>query len=144
MLAFQLFSCRREGASRAGSVASEFALIVPLLTTLMLGVIEFGTVFFSYSAMQFAAHDAARQMAVNVANQATALAAASNFVPGWARDHVTMSVTQSNAADPSQNIIRVRVVADAGDMAVMSVITRLVPMTLTADASIKQELPYVD
>ena len=144
MVAFQLFSLRGGRGSRAGSAASEFALIVPLLTTLLMGVIEFGTVFFSYSAMQFAAHDAARHMAVNVSSPAVALADASNLVPGWARDNVSMSVTQSNPADPSQNVIRVRLAANAREMAVMSMITRMVPWTLTADASIKQELPYVD
>lgn len=131
-------------ADRSGSAAAEFALVLPLLTTLLLGIIEFGTVFYSYSAMQFAASSAARQMAVNVADQATAISAARDVLPGWARDDVAITVVQSDPADPNRNVIRVRMVADAQAMATIGMITRMVPWSLTADASIKQELPYVD
>jgi Flp pilus assembly protein TadG len=144
VLAFPLFLRSSVRADRSGSVAAEFALIVPLLTTLLLGIIEFGTVFFSYSAMQFAANNAARQMAVNVADQTTAIAAARDVLPGWARDDVAITVVQSDPADPNRNVIRVRMVADARALAATGMLTRIVPWTLTADASIKQELPYVD
>lgn len=144
MVAFLLVLRSGARADRSGSVAAEFALIVPLLTTLLLGIIEFGTVFFCYSAMQFAANGAARQMAVNVADQATAITAARDVLPGWVRDDVAITVDQSDPGDPNRNVIRVRMVADAQAMAVTGMLTRMVPWTLTADVSIKQELPYVD
>ena len=144
MVAFSTVSKSGLRKNRSGSAASEFALILPLLTTLLFGILEFGTVVYSYSAMQFAASRAAREMAVNVADDAAAMAEAKAMLPGWARDDVTISVTQTDAADANSNIIRVQLVAQASDLSIVSMISQVVPWTLTADASIKQELPYVD
>jgi hypothetical protein len=135
---------RRVRADRAGSAVSEFALIVPLLSTLLFGTIEFGSLLYSYSAMQFGATAAARQFAVNVSDEATALAAAQAAVPGWARGDLVLSMTQSDPSDVNRNIINVELRLDADKAGALALITRMVPFTLVADASIKQELPYVD
>lgn len=129
---------------RAGSAVSEFALILPLLSTFVLGIIEFGTIVYSYSAMQFAATAAARQFAVNVSDEAASLAAARAVLPGWARDDVSLTMTQSNAGDVTRNRVSVRLTVAAAQTTPMAMITRVVPLTLTAEASVKQELPYVD
>jgi Flp pilus assembly protein TadG len=109
-----------------------------------MGVLEFGIVLYSYSAMQFGATAAARQFAVNVTDEGASLAAARGALPGWARSAVTMNMQQTDPADVNRNIIRVRLTADAAQITPIAMITRLVPWTLTAEASVKQELPYVD
>jgi Flp pilus assembly protein TadG len=119
-------------------------LLVPLLSTFLIGIIEFGTLFYSYSAMQFAATAAARQFAVNVSSEADALAAARDILPGWARDDIAVSLVQSDAADPNRNVITVRMSVDAAAATPLAMITRAVPWTLRAESSVKQELPYVD
>jgi Flp pilus assembly protein TadG len=143
-VAYQWFKSAGLRADRSGSTAAEFALIAPLLTTLLFGVLEFGIIIYSYSAMQFGANAAARQFAVNVSDEAASLAAARALVPGWARDHITLAMAQSDPGDPNRNIIRVRLEVNAADATPLALLTEAVPWTLTADASVKQELPYVD
>jgi Flp pilus assembly protein TadG len=144
MVAFRGAFGARVRADRRGSAVTEFALIMPILSTFLLGIIEFGTILYSYSAMQFGATAAARQFAVNVSDEAASLAAAKAVLPSWARPGVSLSMTQSDPADINRNVIHVRLTIDAVQATPMSMITRMVPMTLTADASVKQELPYVD
>ena len=129
---------------RSGSTASEFALVLPLLTLMLFGVLEFGSILFSYSAMQFGVSNAARSFAVNTADEATALARARAALPGWVRGNVGLAMVQSNPGDPNSNIIRVTLTANASQASVVSMMTRLVDLPLTAETTIKQELPYVD
>jgi Flp pilus assembly protein TadG len=129
---------------RGGSAVSEFALVLPLLTLLLFGIVEFGTVTYSYSAMQFGASRAARSFAVNTLDEAGALAQAKAVLPAWARDKVTLSTSQSNPSDPNSNVIRVTLEVNASDVSVMSFLTRAVDLPLKAEASVKQELRYVD
>jgi hypothetical protein len=130
--------------SRKGSVVTEFALVTPLMSMLLLGTVEFGSVIYAYSAMQMGTSVAARQIAVNIAAPASAQARALQIVPGWARPHINTTITQSNAGDPGTNMIRVRMVASTDRIGVIALMSRLVPLPLTAEVTVKQELPYVD
>ena len=130
--------------SRRGAVASELALTLPLLTTMILAVFEYGCVIYSYSLMQFGANRVARSVAVNLMTDAQAQTMVSNYAPGWMRDRMTVAVTQSAAADPTQNLINVRVSATAASATPLALLTRAVPWQLTADVTMKQELPYVE
>lgn len=56
---------RRCLSSRSGSIAAEFALIVPLLLMLSFGVIEFGRAMWVRNSLQSAVEDAARCAALN-------------------------------------------------------------------------------
>ena len=123
---------------------TEFALITPLMSMLLLGTVEFGSMIYAYSAMQMGTSVAARQIAVNLASPAAAQANALQIVPGWARPDVNTTITQSNPGDPGSNMIRVRMVATSDRVGVIALMSRLVPLPLTAEVTVKQELPYVD
>jgi Flp pilus assembly protein TadG len=144
MVAFVSTLRGRLQRDRSGSAASEFALVLPLLTLLLFGVLEFGTVVYAFSAMQFGATNAARSLAVNTATEAAALASARAVLPGWVANDVSMQMAQTNAGDPNSNIIRVTLSVNASRASVVPMLTRLVDLPLTAEATIKQELPYVD
>lgn len=131
-------------ANNSGAVAAEFALVMPLLFTLLLGAIEFGVLLFTYSAMQMSAGTAARRIAVNTLDPADAGGVINQALPPWARPGVAWTISQTNSADPGTNIIRVRLTGQSDQLTVMPMLTRMVPWTLVADASTKQELPYVD
>ena len=56
---------RRLLCDEAGASAAEFALILPVLIVMTLGVINAGFMIYSYTTLNFAAADAARCRAVN-------------------------------------------------------------------------------
>jgi Flp pilus assembly protein TadG len=137
-------SWRRLAAHREGSAATEFALIAPLFSTLLLATVEMGSLLYSYSAMQMTASMSARRMAVNQVAATPANARAADFLPNWATGAVTATVTQSHATDPGANTIVLTLSAPADKLAVVSLLTRMVPWTMTSRVTIKQELPYED
>lgn len=74
---------RRLGQDRRGGAAFEFALMVPVLTTVMLGIIQYGTLFYTYHAMTGAARTAVRAIAIGSQNATTAAATARTVLPSW-------------------------------------------------------------
>lgn len=58
---------RRSGlrSDRRGSIAAEFALVIPILLLLSFGIIEFGRVMWVRNSLQSAVEDAARCYALN-------------------------------------------------------------------------------
>ena len=76
--------CNSFPRDEAGNSAVEFALIVPVLFTLIIGIINICALYFSQTAMDWAAEAGARHWAVN-----TSLAAGSSSVSGsaaaWAK-----------------------------------------------------------
>lgn len=129
---------------RRGAAATELALILPLLTTMILAVFEYGAVVYAYSAMQFGANRVARTVAVNRMSNSEAAAEARRLLPGWVRNDVAITVNQTAPTDPNTNLVRVRMTVTAQDAAPLALMTRAVPWQLTANVAMKQELPYVD
>lgn len=132
------------GRCRSGATAAEFALVMPLMTAMLFGIVEFGTIFFSYSAMQLQASRAARAVAVNTTADGAAASAARAQLPGWMRSTATISITQTAPGDPNTNLIRVRVASPSNQATPIPILSAMVPWQLNADVTIKQELPYVD
>ena len=56
---------RAFGAARDGASALEFAIILPVFVTMVLGTIQMGIVFFKAGSVQFALEEAARQVMVD-------------------------------------------------------------------------------
>lgn len=54
----------RRGGDQRGVVAVEFALVVPLLSLLVFGIIQFGTIYNDFISLRQGTRDAARQGAV--------------------------------------------------------------------------------
>ena len=57
-------SVRSLGKDESGANAVEFALVAPVLLLLILGIIQFGMILFTYNNMVQAAREAARVLAV--------------------------------------------------------------------------------
>jgi len=119
-------------------------LLMPLLTSMLFGAFEYGSVIYSYSAMQFGANRVARTVAVNRMTNEQAQTAVRNYLPGWVRDDVSVSVTQTAPADANSNLVRVQLSVPANNATPLAMLTRIVPWQLTANIAMKQELPYVD
>jgi len=67
-----------------------------------------------------------------------------NYLPGWVRDDVSISVFQTAPADAETNLVQVQLSVAAAQATPMALLTRAVPWQLTANVAMKQELPYVD
>ena len=76
--------------SERGAAAVEFALVLPILMTLLLGVIEFGHYFNVQISATHAAREAARSMSVT-GNWTTAEQAARTASPSLKQSLVTVS-----------------------------------------------------
>lgn len=90
----------RFGHDERGSPAVEFALIAPVLILLILGIVQFGFVFYTYSEMMNGAREGARRLAVG-ASDASAIQRADDtmaldrpyeFGPVSNTDAVTMTI----------------------------------------------------
>lgn len=73
---------RRSKSLNAGQDLVEFALILPLLLLLLLGIAEFSLVIFSYDTLSNAAREGARFGAVHPADTGAVCAAARTFTTG--------------------------------------------------------------
>ena len=80
--------------SARGAVAVEFALAVPLLLTILLGIVEMGFIFNAQISVTHAAREAARTMAVQddpAAARAAAVAATPSLIPALTEGEVDVT-----------------------------------------------------
>ncbi len=89
--------------SQQGNTAIEFALIMPVLLTLVFACLEFGMIAYTYNATGSVARDAARQMAINQLLPENVDAYVRSKLPNWIRQDAQLAVTQSDEDDPKLN-----------------------------------------
>jgi Flp pilus assembly protein TadG len=80
--------------SEQGAVAVEFAILVPLLVMILLGIMEFGRAYNVQTTLTNAARESARSMAINnsqTSARTAAKAAATQLSPALADGNVTFS-----------------------------------------------------
>lgn len=128
-------------ADRRGSAAFEYALVAPLLFVMIFAIIEYGFVFYGYSSMQFGANQAARSIAVNRIATSGASDAVNAYLPSWMPPS-TVTVTNTLPTDATRSWIQITATAPASSTTPIRVFTSVIPLTLTANVAVKQELPY--
>lgn len=80
---------------RGGAAAVELAVVAPVLVLILMGIVEFGSVFYVRQTMVQAARSGARQLAIQGATEGEAIAIAENFLSTAAITGAT--VTAQNA-----------------------------------------------
>jgi Flp pilus assembly protein TadG len=128
--------------NRSGAAAAEFALIIPVLTSMIFGALEFSSIFFSYSALQSAARDVTRQVAINTIEVGAAEAAVRARVPGWMRDEVDVQIVQSAPADITANVIQLTAEVPATSATPLKFFTKSADWDLQTVVEMKQETPF--
>jgi len=97
---------KAKGRGEKGQDLVEFAVILPVLLLLLLGIIEFGIVVFSYNTVASAARDGARAGVVPSASADDVVSAALARAPGLGLTADDVSV------DLGGDIVRVQVAYD--------------------------------
>jgi Flp pilus assembly protein TadG len=92
-----------------GQEVVEFALILPLLMTLLFGIVEFGWAVFSYNTIANAAREGARWGIVHPYDDAGIMAKAKGLTAGLNRDEVTVEIRPDPASRLSTRKIEVEV-----------------------------------
>lgn len=90
-----------------GAGAVEFALIAPVMLVIAMGMIEFGTIMYTYSSAVSVSQDLARSVAAGRMTTSTASSTAVGRLPHWVQSAATVSVTQSSPTNVSTNRITV-------------------------------------
>jgi len=103
--AVELREAQRNIPSDKGQELVEFALILPILLVLLLGVIEFGRLIFIYNTIANAAREGARYAIVDPANASSAAATCSTH-PGGAAGQACDFATGVNPAQLSVEVAR--------------------------------------
>jgi len=91
---------RRGWRNERGAVAVEFALVFPILIVVLIGIIEYGSVFNAQLLVTGAAREAAREMAVtgDVGQaQSAALGAAEGLAPALTAGEVSIDASGCSA-----------------------------------------------
>jgi len=77
----------------------EMAFVLPGLLILILGIMEFGSIFFIHNNMLFAAREAVRAYAVGDVDSAGAKVIAEDKLPPYANINYTVKVSPDNATN---------------------------------------------
>jgi Flp pilus assembly protein TadG len=70
-------------ADRSGAAAAEFALLLPVLTLLLTGVMQYGVLYYSYNSMLNTARNGARSLAIGTATPEQVVTTAKANLPKW-------------------------------------------------------------
>jgi len=113
---------------RRGSVAAEFALVLPLLLLLFTGGMQYGTLLYTYNSMQTIARNGARALASGTSSVETVSAAAKAALPAWVPSGDLTVV----AGDTGTNMVHMSLSLPSARATVM----RLSPMPDTIDVDV--------
>lgn len=128
-----------------GAVSVEAALIFPILILLVVGMMEFALLFFTFSTLQSATRDIARQVAVNFAqaNSGQIESEVRARMPGWSQGAISVTVAESAPLDPGSNVITVRAALPAsGATPINFLVNTIGDWNLVTEVQMKQELPF--
>jgi len=141
MVKFLLSNLKALRGDLRGSPAIEFAITAPLLFTMIFAVIEYGFVFYGYSAIQQGANDTARQIAVNALDVSQAETAVNGYLPSWLAG-VSVTARLTNPSDPTHSAVEVTAAMPAANTTPIHAFTTVFPWTLTSTVAVNQELPF--
>jgi Flp pilus assembly protein TadG len=91
-------------ADRRGAAALEFALLLPLLTVMITGVWQYGTLYYAHNVMTNAARNGARALAVNSATETQVVANVKASMPSWIPDDVVNVVAKNTTSTGTANV----------------------------------------
>lgn len=102
---------------RRGAAAMEFALVAPLLTMMIVGIVQYSVLFFTYNSMLNAARSGARSVSIGARTTATVIADMKSGLPGWVpADSVTATAVETTVSGATRVTTTVTIPAANGTM----------------------------
>jgi len=135
---------RRALKDKQGASAVEFALIMPVLALILMGICEFGTLLYAMNSAQNAARNVVRQIAVNrlSADNSAATTAVRPELASWVVGSETVRVIQTTPGKAETNVITLTVSFPADQGTAIHFFSSLFAgRTITNSVSMSQEAP---
>ena len=120
-----------------GAVAVEFALILPVLITILFGIIQFGLVMFTQQMMVYAAREAARSYAVGTSTAAQAQTLAEGLLPATSTNY-TVTVTEPDIG-AGETDVTVLISTPMADAAIINVLGSVMSGNIQAQIVMRVE-----
>jgi len=121
-----------------GSALIEFAFAVPILITLILGILEFSSVFFHRHQMLNAAERGAREVATQTLTSAEAVTEAQSMLAGWGATY-TIVIQEPDPANINDRDVEVSISVPTGDLTITGFFNGVLPATVDVVTVMRQE-----
>ncbi len=122
----------------SGIAAVEFAVIAPVMITLLAGILQFGFALFIESHMAGVARDTARRFAVGASSQEEAAQFAQDSLLNWGVTY-TVTVTPPDPSDPSDIDVNVLISLPRSSVAIIDMLGLFQSGTLTTSVTMLEE-----
>lgn len=122
---------------RDGVAAIEFALIIPIVLTLFLGIIQFGFILFIQNHMFDVARDSVRRFAVGETTQAETVQYAQDALLNWNITYTVVVTPHPN--DPDDNDVNIRISLPRSSAAIADILGVFQAGTLVASVTMLVE-----
>ncbi len=129
-----LAKVRGFAAGEAGAAMIEFALVLPVMLMLFLGMIAWGYTLTVTDNMYDAARQAARELAVGTSNEAQAVASAAAMLAAWP---AAFTITAQDIGTTGTEDVRVTITVDNAMSDLISVVPTL--PQLNASVTMRKE-----
>ncbi len=90
-----------------GQALIEFALVLPLLLLLVMGIIDFGLIMQQYLTLQHGVREGARMASVGATDSAVTSRVEEILSTRWSSDEVTVSVAKTNKGTYEESVVTV-------------------------------------
>ncbi len=110
---------------QSGVAAVELALVSPFLVLLMIGIVDFGGLFFLQNNMHTAARESARALAVQAVSESQAEQMAEDKLMNWGATF-SVDATVPNPANPAETDVTVSISVPMADAAPIGLIFDLI------------------
>jgi Flp pilus assembly protein TadG len=124
---------RRLWAHDDGAAAVEMALVLPFALLLLMGIIQFGALFYLQNTMVSVANDILRRVAVGELTEAAAETAAQDRLADWNATFVV------DVDEPTANEVRITISAPMSDAAIIDFGHFIGADNVTAQATMRKE-----
>lgn len=122
-----------------GAALVEFAILMPLLLLLILGIIEFGWLFGQFNDVRHAAREGARYAAVDGGSAADIAQRVCDTTEGFAAGFDSIDVVLVDGGGERGDMASITVTADIGSLTNVPLISVFTPDSLTSDVDFRLE-----